>query len=161
VAVAIDNSYVTSQKVDGIDLYQWKFSSSWKQIKISLPDHLNVHNIPAFLRNKSFPFDCNIDWCRSIIFSHFYTEIITNKNKIVELYIQNKFSWFVVSFTPVVTHNNDDFFVSSSEFYMSGAIDHLRNRLNFDLNKSRQKFHHSLKEPHKISIIAKFRCEML
>jgi hypothetical protein len=41
------------------------------------------------------------------------------------------------------------------------AIDHLRNRLNFDLNKSRQNFHHSLKEHHKISNIPKFRCEML
>jgi hypothetical protein len=40
-------------------------------------------------------------------------------------------------------------------------IDHLRNRLNFDLNKSRQTFHHSLKEHHKISNIPKFRCEML
>jgi hypothetical protein len=34
-------------------------------------------------------------------------------------------------------------------------------RLNFDLHKSRQKFHHSLKEHHKISNIPKFRCEML
>jgi hypothetical protein len=33
-------------------------------------------------------------------------------------------------------------------------------RLNFDLNMSRQKFHHSLKEHHKISNITKFRCEM-
>jgi hypothetical protein len=33
-------------------------------------------------------------------------------------------------------------------------------RLNFDLNMSRQKFHHSLKEHHKISNIPKFRCEM-
>ena len=41
------------------------------------------------------------------------------------------------------------------------TIDHLRNRQNFDLNKSRQKFHHSLKEHHKISNIPKFRCEML
>jgi hypothetical protein len=41
------------------------------------------------------------------------------------------------------------------------AIDHLRNRQNFDLNKSRQKFHYSLKEHHKISNIPKFRCEML
>jgi hypothetical protein len=41
------------------------------------------------------------------------------------------------------------------------SIDHLRNRLNFDLNKSRQKLHHSLKEHHKISNIPKFRCEML
>jgi hypothetical protein len=32
---------------------------------------------------------------------------------------------------------------------------------NLDLNKSRQKFHHSLKEHHKISNIPKFRCEML
>ena len=44
---------------------------------------------------------------------------------------------------------------------VSIQIDHLRNRLNFDLNKSRQKFHHSLKEHHKISNIPKFRCEML
>jgi hypothetical protein len=32
---------------------------------------------------------------------------------------------------------------------------------NFDLDKPRQKFHHSLKEHHKISNIPKFRCEML
>jgi hypothetical protein len=32
---------------------------------------------------------------------------------------------------------------------------------NFDLGKSRQIFHHSLKEHHKISNIPKFRCEML
>jgi hypothetical protein len=41
------------------------------------------------------------------------------------------------------------------------AMDHLHDRLNLDLNKSRQKFHHSLKEHHKISNIPKFRCEML
>jgi hypothetical protein len=35
------------------------------------------------------------------------------------------------------------------------------NEQNFDLDKSRQKFHHSLKEHHKISNIPKFRCEML
>ena len=35
------------------------------------------------------------------------------------------------------------------------------NEQNFDLDKSRQKFHHSLKEHHKISIIPKFRCELL
>ena len=32
---------------------------------------------------------------------------------------------------------------------------------NFDLGKSRQIIHHSLKEHDKISNIAKFRCEML
>ena len=32
---------------------------------------------------------------------------------------------------------------------------------NFDLGKSRQIFHHSLKEHHKISNIPKFRYEML
>ena len=32
---------------------------------------------------------------------------------------------------------------------------------NFELNKSRQKFHHSLKEHHKISNIPKFRFKML
>ena len=40
-------------------------------------------------------------------------------------------------------------------------MDHLHYRLIFDLNKSRQKVHHSLKEHHKISNIPKFRCEML
>ena len=35
------------------------------------------------------------------------------------------------------------------------------NEHNFDLDKSRQQFHHSLKEHHKISNIPKFRCEML
>jgi hypothetical protein len=35
------------------------------------------------------------------------------------------------------------------------------NEQNFDLNKSRQTFHHSLKEHHKISNIPKFLCEML
>ena len=35
------------------------------------------------------------------------------------------------------------------------------NEQNFDLDKSGQKFHHSLKEHHKISNISKFRCEML
>ena len=39
--------------------------------------------------------------------------------------------------------------------------DYLHYRLNFDLDKARQKFHHSLKERHKISNIPKFRCEML
>jgi hypothetical protein len=32
---------------------------------------------------------------------------------------------------------------------------------NFDLDMPGQKFHHSLKEHHKISNIPKFRCEML
>jgi hypothetical protein len=32
---------------------------------------------------------------------------------------------------------------------------------NFELNKSGQIFHHSLKEHHKISNIPKFRCKML
>jgi hypothetical protein len=53
-------------------------------------------------------------------------------------------------------------FVSLSfDQVLACAIDHLRNRQNFDLNKSRQEFHHSLKEHHKISNIPKFRCEML
>ena len=37
----------------------------------------------------------------------------------------------------------------------------LRNKQNFDLDKARQKYHHSLKEHRKISKIPKFRCEML
>ena len=34
-------------------------------------------------------------------------------------------------------------------------------RLNFDLNQSRQKFHHTLKELHKISNFTTFRNETL
>jgi hypothetical protein len=40
-------------------------------------------------------------------------------------------------------------------------MDLLPNEHNFDLDKSRQKFHHGVKEHHKISNIPKFRCEML
>ena len=40
-------------------------------------------------------------------------------------------------------------------------MDLFPNEQNFDLDKSRQTFHHSLKEHHKISNIPKFRCEML
>ena len=40
-------------------------------------------------------------------------------------------------------------------------MDLFHNEQNFDLDKSRQKFHHSLKEHHKINNIPKFRCEML
>jgi hypothetical protein len=40
-------------------------------------------------------------------------------------------------------------------------MDHSPINQNFDLNKSRQKIHHSLKEHHKISNSPKFRCEML
>ena len=41
------------------------------------------------------------------------------------------------------------------------AIDLSPYNQNFDLGKSREIFHHSLKEHHKISNIPKFRCEML
>jgi hypothetical protein len=41
------------------------------------------------------------------------------------------------------------------------AMDLLPNEQNFDLNKSWQKFHHSLKEHYTMSNIPKFRCEML
>ena len=40
-------------------------------------------------------------------------------------------------------------------------MDLFPNEQNFDLDKSRQTFHHSLKEHHKISNIPKFLCEML
>jgi hypothetical protein len=41
------------------------------------------------------------------------------------------------------------------------TMDHSPINQNFELNKSRQKFHHSLKGHHKISNIPKFRCKML
>jgi hypothetical protein len=40
-------------------------------------------------------------------------------------------------------------------------MDLLPNEQHFDIDKSRQKCYHSLKEHHKISNIPKFRCEML
>ena len=40
-------------------------------------------------------------------------------------------------------------------------MDLFPNEQNFDLDKSRQTFHHSLKEHKKVSNIPKFRCEML
>jgi hypothetical protein len=48
-----------------------------------------------------------------------------------------------------------------SHCWTSLWMDLLPNNQSFDLNRSRQKFHHSLKEHHKISNIQKFRCEML
>ena len=45
---------------------------------------------------------------------------------------------------------------------LRNEMDLFPNEQNFDLDKSKQTFHHSLKEHHKISNIpAKFRCEML
>jgi hypothetical protein len=41
------------------------------------------------------------------------------------------------------------------------SMDLLSNKQNVDLDKSRQTFHHSLKEHHTSSNIPKFRCEML
>jgi hypothetical protein len=40
-------------------------------------------------------------------------------------------------------------------------MDLFPNEQNFDLDKSRQTFHHSLEEHQKVSNIPKFRCEML
>jgi hypothetical protein len=48
-----------------------------------------------------------------------------------------------------------------SLIFLIAYMDLLPNEQNFALDKSRQKFHHSLKEHHKISNIPKFRCEML
>jgi hypothetical protein len=45
-----------------------------------------------------------------------------------------------------------------SLIFLIAYMDLLPNEQNFDLDKSRQKFHHSLKEHHKISNIPKFRC---
>jgi hypothetical protein len=44
---------------------------------------------------------------------------------------------------------------------MKFSIDLSPFKWNFDLDMPGQKFHHSLKEHHKISNIPKFRCEML
>jgi hypothetical protein len=54
----------------------------------------------------------------------------------------------------------DDYFIirKYSELDHRAQVDLFPNEQNFDLDKSKQTFHHSLKEHHKIS---KFRCEML
>jgi hypothetical protein len=44
----------------------------------------------------------------------------------------------------------------NSHLQNHSTMDHLHYRLNFDLNKSRQKFHHSLKEHHKLVIFQSF-----
>jgi hypothetical protein len=41
------------------------------------------------------------------------------------------------------------YFFAKTKNKSTMGMDHLHYRLNFDLNKSRQKFHHSLKEHHK------------
>jgi hypothetical protein len=46
-------------------------------------------------------------------------------------------------------------------FILDLTIDLSPYEWNFDLDMPGQKFHHSLKEHHKISSIPKFRCEML
>jgi hypothetical protein len=52
----------------------------------------------------------------------------------------------------------------ATTLYLDGStseMDHSPINQNFELNKSWQKFHHNLKEHHKISNIPKFRCKML
>ena len=50
---------------------------------------------------------------------------------------------------------------SALSYKLPNEMDLFPNEQNFDLDKSRQKFHHSLKEHYKISNIPRFRCEML
>ena len=56
----------------------------------------------------------------------------------------------------IVPNFNNIFYCDSLEL-----MDHSPINQNFELNKSRQKFHYSLKEHHKISNIPMFRCKML
>jgi hypothetical protein len=46
------------------------------------------------------------------------------------------------------------------KYEKSLLLDHSPINQNFELNESRPKFHHSLKEHHKISNIPKFRCNI-
>jgi hypothetical protein len=59
------------------------------------------------------------------------------------------------------TFNKSLLFVCYVPSHYMKRIDLSPYEWNFDLDKSGQKFHHSLKERHKISNIPKFRCEML
>jgi hypothetical protein len=52
-------------------------------------------------------------------------------------------------------------FLSKEKFVKTEAMDQSPINQNFELNKSRQKFHHILKEHHKISSIPKFRFKMM
>ena len=49
----------------------------------------------------------------------------------------------------------------SAQRNLAKLMDLFPNEQNFDLDKSRQKFHHSLKEHHKISNISKFRFSVI
>ena len=60
----------------------------------------------------------------------------------------------VVNLRNVVTY-------TSKNIKLYFSMDLFPNEQNFDLDKSRQTFYHSLKEHHKISNIPKFRCKML
>ena len=74
------------------------------------------------------------------------------------------YMWFTgINYYKLAVENldRDSIFTTITTILKPDLMDHLHYRLNFDLDKSRQKFHHSLKEPHKISNIPKFRCEML
>jgi hypothetical protein len=62
--------------------------------------------------------------------------------------------------TPRLYFPNIDLYIYMKLLVMP-IMDHSPINQNFEFNKSRQKFHHSLKEHHKISNIPKFRCEKL
>ena len=64
----------------------------------------------------------------------------------------------------VILHIQKIIFVAVLKPVLSWRMDQSHINQNFELNKSKQKFHHNLKEHHnihKISNIPKFRCEML
>jgi hypothetical protein len=60
-----------------------------------------------------------------------------------------------------IANQNNAIHASRNWNILTSLIDLSPFEWNFDLDKSGQKFHHSLKEHHKISNIPKFRCEML
>ena len=82
----------------------------------------------------------------------FSAHIPSNKYVLNQLFACVVYAWLVIySYSAIKWYFN----IYHFEMF---STDHLRNRQNFDPNKSRQKFHHSLKEHHKISNIPKFRC---
>jgi hypothetical protein len=102
----------------------------------------NATGVPLTLRDE----DSGLPLAKSVEFPEIYKRIIYEQN-------------YELSFTVLnIGPTRDETASPQGEHF---RMDIFPNEQNFDLDKSRHKCHHSLKEHHKIINIPKFRCEML